>query len=146
MSARGQLGAALPEGERFVAAALHLPHEEQEHADHQDERRVLEQDQRPAGGRLALGVDDDALVLEVGVEAFAVLGRQVGVEALRGVTFVLAGDLVADEGDLLDLVGVHPLEKRGECDLLVARPQTGELPDQGRDDDQDHPEQEALQR
>ena len=61
-------------------------------------------------------------------------------------SLVMAGELVADELDLGNLRGVHPLQDVGERDDLAAGLKVdGELPDERQDDHEDHPEQQALQ-
>ena len=62
LRARRQLRLALAERQRLVAAALHLAHEEDPEADHQQERRPGVEQRRPRAGRRLLGLDADAAV------------------------------------------------------------------------------------
>ena len=57
-----------------------------------------------------------------------------------------AGDLVARDGDRVDLPGIDPGDELAEADeALLPLEVGGEVPDQGHDGDQDDPEHEALQ-
>jgi hypothetical protein len=71
LRARRQLRLALAEGQRLVAAALHLAHEEQPEPDHQQDGRPCVQQRRPGTvGRLAGGHDDVALDELVGQPSY----------------------------------------------------------------------------
>ena len=69
-----QLRAALAERQGLVPAALHLPHDEDPEANHQQDRRPRVEQRRPRAGRLRLGVDVDALLEQLVAKPF-VLGR-----------------------------------------------------------------------
>ena len=59
-----ELRAALAEREGLVPPALHLPHDEDPEADHQQDRRPRVQERRPRTGRRLLRRDDDLLLGE----------------------------------------------------------------------------------
>ena len=83
LRARRKLRLALAERQRLVAAALHLAHEEDPEADHQENRRPRIQQRRPrARRRFARRHDDVALDQLVG-EPFVLRGR-VGAEVVAG--------------------------------------------------------------
>ena len=143
LGARRQLRLALAERERLVAAALHLPHEENPEADHQQDRRPGIKECRPwAGRRLASRHDD--IPLEQTVRQPLVLRRSVGAEVLVG--FVDADNLVARNGDAIDLSGIDRCHELGKTQRLMAGLELGrKLPDEGADDHKGHPEHQAFQ-
>ena len=65
LRARRELRAALAERQGLVPAALHLPHDEDPEADHQQDRRPGVEQRGPGAGRRRLGLDDDALLGEL---------------------------------------------------------------------------------
>ncbi len=149
LRARRQLRPALAERQGLVPAALHLPHDEDPEADHQDDRRPGEQNGRPRARVLAAGRDDDALLGQL-VGQTVVARRDVRREALRRPVArrrrELAGDLVASEDHLGDVVLVDSSQKVGKRNLAAATLEVRrELPDERQDDHEGHPEQQALQ-
>src|SRR5262249_60021408 len=78
---RGQLRLALAERQRLVAAALHLPHEEDPEADDEEERAPRIEDGRPRTDGRFLRRDDDAALDQL-VDETVVLGRGVRLEVL----------------------------------------------------------------
>src|SRR4029079_13165021 len=134
---------------RLVAAALHLPHDEEPEADQQQDGRPRVEQRRPGTRRLRLGGDLDAVILELVGEAF-VLRRSVSAELRAAVAADSgvedAGDLVARNGDRLHVLLLDVLEELGERHrVLGALELRRELPDQDPDADQHHPEQQALE-
>src|SRR5262249_4277732 len=90
--------------------------------------------------RLDLDVPLDQLVAEA-----VVLRRGVGLELVVG--FGLADDLVADDRDLGDLALVQHFDEPAEQNGAIARMELSrKVPDQHGDDDEHHPEQQALER
>ena len=113
-----QLRAALAERERLVPAALHLPHDEQPEADHQQNGSPRIEKRGPGTGGLRLGRNLDVLAFEL-VGQTLVLGWRVEAELLAPVAVdrvvQRAGQLVARHRDLRDFPVVdvlHELRKR----------------------------------
>src|SRR4029078_9985823 len=149
LRARRELRAALAERQRLVPAALHLPHDEETEADHQQDGRPRVERRRPGTRRLRLRRNLDTVILELVGEAF-VLRRGVGAELRAAVAADSrvedAGDLVARNGDRLHVLLLDVLEELGERHrVLGALELRRELPDKDPDDDQHHPEQQALE-
>ena len=98
LRARRQLRLALAERQRLVAAALHLAHEEDPEADHQQDGRPGVEQRRPrAGGRL-LRLHDDAAIDQLVDQAFVLRrARRCGSCSLvlGGAGDFLAGDVDA---------------------------------------------------
>src|SRR5579872_3122134 len=122
-----ETGAALPEAESFISAALHLAHHKDPESNQQDERGGVEQDGDPTGAAGFLDVDLDLLVLEDLVDV-GIVGGDSGVQ-LGAVILVYAFDFdpVADL-DLLDFASIDVADKFSEGEWLL-----GHLP--GASDD-----------
>ncbi len=147
LGARGELRAALAEREGLVPAALHLPHDEDPEADHQQDGRPVVEDGGPGARRGVAAGDGDAVFGEEVTEAF-VLRDRVGAkrDAVGTSRDVLALDLVAGYLDLGNFLIGDFLQEGRERDLLGTPVQVrGEIPDQYRDNDEDHPEEQALE-
>ena len=143
LRARRQLRLALAERERFIAAALHLAHEEDPEADHQQHRRPRIEQRRPRAGGRFLRLDHDAALDQLVDEAFVLIGS-VGMEGL--VVGVDASDVLTGDDDALDLPGFGRSHEVAEPDLLLVLLQFGRhVPDEDADNDDHHPEQQALQ-
>ena len=111
-----KLGAALAEAERLAAGALHLPRQENPHADQRDEGQPRHQQRheprhavalRPRGDRHALAVEalhQRRIARRVGLEAAAVGEGAVDVRPL--------------DQDVADLAGVDLAQKLRERDVL----------------------------
>jgi hypothetical protein len=96
-----------------------------------------------------LGGDLDVAIGELVAEAL-VLRRRVGAELVVAVAAhggrEHTGNLVPGDRDGLHLVLLHVLEKRRERHRVLGTLEgVRELPDHDPDDDQDHPEQQALE-
>src|SRR5581483_3297095 len=143
LRARRQLRFALAERQRLVAAALHLAHEEDPEADHQQHGRPRVQQRRPrARGRFAR-VDLDVLLDQL-VDEAVVLRRRVRAEVRAALG--VAGDVLAGDRDRGDAPRVGPRHELAELHrLLGVLEARGEIPDEHADDDEHHPEQQTLQ-
>src|SRR5262249_50482058 len=143
LRARRQLRLALAERQRLVAAALHLPHEEDPERDDQDERSPRVENRRPRADGRFLGRDDDAALDQL-VDEAVVLRGHIDLEVV--VRLVVAADVVAGDGDARHAPGVDPLHELGEARRPLVRLELRrEIPDQHAEDDQRHPEQKTLQ-
>src|SRR5581483_851851 len=144
LRARRQLRLALAERQRLVAAALHLAHEENPEADHQENRRPRIEQRGPGTGGRLLRADGDAALEQLVREAI-VLGRRVGRKLLA--LFRVSGDVLAGDRDGGNLSVVDLAHEIGERPLLIVLLQLGrEIPDEHTNDDEHHPEQHVLQR
>src|SRR5579864_7501688 len=153
---RRELRAALAERQGLVPAALHLPHDENPEADHQEDRRPVQQDRRPGARALGLRVNRDGAVGGLrGQIADQVLvvrrGRRIGHEGRRQhlVRRILrsAGDLIAAERDVLNLARLNFGDEIGQRDLFGrALKGRGKLPDRDNQYDDAEPDEQALQR
>src|SRR5262249_13882229 len=143
LRARRELRLALAERQRLVAAALHLPHEEDPEADDEEERSPRVEDGGPrTDGRFLRG-DDDAAFDQL-VDETVVLRGSVGLEVL--VDFGEAADVLAGDRDAGHAALVHPLHEFGEGRLaLMLLEMRGEVPDEDAENDQRHPEHQTLQ-
>ena len=125
-----QASPALAEGERLVAAALHLPqHEEPQGPDHNDGREI-EQDRQPGTALRILHRDADILILKNLIHV-RVVGKHGGVERFF-VAGVVTVDLSVDDGDVTDLAllsVLHELRKRNLTVLTHARALLDDLPE-----------------
>ncbi len=116
--------AALSEAQGLVSAALHLPHHEDPERQQQNERYGIDQQGHPAGSRVLLNRDGNALLPQKIVNR-RIIGRDIGAEAAAVSRVVLALNVARRtiDGDLLDLTlfhGLHQL-REGGC-ILNARP------------------------
>ena len=111
-----QAGAALAETERFVAAALHLPHHENPEGDEHDEGRGIQQDRDPVARAGVFDLDIDTFVLEELVNIRVVSGDQ-SVKALVGI-LVRAMHVIATDGDVFHLTLLHLVHEIGEGDRI----------------------------
>ena len=129
MGFRQQLGAALPETERFAAGSLHLPRQEYPHADERDERQPRDQERhepwhvvllRAGGDRDAFAVeplDQAGIVRRIGLEAAAVGEGAVNFRSLdQNVTHAALVDLVQQlgEGNVLGGGALSRVLEQGE--------------------------------
>src|SRR5262249_356577 len=112
-----QLRTALAERQGLVPAALHLPHDEEPEADHQQDRRPRVQQRRPRARGLGLRDDRDVAIRELVAQAL-VLRRRIGAEPRAAVATgrqsQFAGDLVARNDYRLDLTLVQILQELRE--------------------------------
>src|SRR5262249_10082550 len=147
--ARGELRGALAERQGLVPAALHLPHDEQPEADHEQDRRPRVQQRRPGTCRLGLGRDLDVPILEFVGETLVLrrrVGAELGVAVPGGGGGHHAGDLAAGDRDGEHLALLDVLEELREGDLVLAPLERGrKVPDEEPHCDEDHPEQQALE-
>src|SRR5690606_25438985 len=139
-----QLGAALSERQGLVPAALHLPHDEDPEADHDQDRRPGIEQGGPGADRLAVRLDLDARLVQLIRKAGVVTGRDVGPKGRIAVN-QFAGDVVAGDLDGGDLFVPDLLKELGEGDLLFvpAGPGRRKAPDERPKHDEEHPEQHA---
>ena len=139
-----QLRLALAERQRLVAAALHLAHEEDPEADEQQDRRPRIEQRRPGAGRRAPW---RSRARPRSNSLFARPSYWVGAW-VRNVSldFSTPLNLVARNRDAGDLAGFDLGHEGAEADgLLASLESRREVPDEDPDDDEHHPEQQALQ-
>ena len=110
LRAGGELRAALAERQGFVPAALHLPHDEDPEADHDDQRGPGVDDRGPRADRGLVGFHLDVLRVQEIAEPLELRGR-VGAELVP--LLRRAGDVVPDNLDRLDVVLLDL--RRGTC-------------------------------
>ena len=111
-------GAALAEGHRLAAAHLHLPHEEDPHADQQQHRKPLDQDgDVPRVALVGARRDSHAVFAQRAHQIRVVVGRE-RLEAFVVAEFP-ADDLALNE-DLGDLAVIDRVEEVAEHDLGLA--------------------------
>src|SRR5262245_1651794 len=140
---RRELRLALAERQRLVAAALHLPHEEDPEADHEQDRRPRIEQRRPRTRGWLLRRHLHAAIDQLVGEAF-VLRRYVEVERIAGLQ--VAADVLAGDDDTADLTTIGRRDKFAERNgFLVVLKLRGKIPDQNAHNDEHHPEQQTLQ-
>ena len=141
-----QLGAALAERERLVAAALHLAHEEDPEADHQQDRRPARRAARPRDCVVGSFADHLDVALDELVAERPVLRRRIGPELLARTSEVPRISLPVivtfwtcpSSSSLTNSLKV--------IGLVAVWNVRGEVPDEHPDDDEHHPEEQALER
>ena len=101
-----QPGAALAEGQRLVAAGLHLPDHEEPQGCEQDQRRPGSQQlERPTAAGDIADIHGDALITQR-LDHVGIVRRGGGMK--RGIIIpVLAAYLLASDGDLFHVALVH---------------------------------------
>ena len=136
------LALLLPNESALLPPALHLPHEEDPEADHQQNGRPRVEQRGPrTGGRLARGDDDSALEQSVR-QPFKLRGG-VGAETL--VALAGARNLVAGDRHPRNLTRVDRGHELAEGQRIGARLEPrGEVPHEDADHHQGHPEDQAL--
>ena len=134
-----QARAALAEAQRFIAAALHLPHHEDPESQQQDERRSLHQQREPGIGVGVLDFHLDAVILQQVVNGGIVRGNQ-GTQAFVG-AHVRAMHLVSRDVHVLNFVVFNLVDEVGEGDLVLGGmlALADNSPQQHRQTDQNHP-------
>src|SRR4029079_4155133 len=149
LRARRQLCSALAERKGFVPSALHLPHDENPEADHQEDRGPRIEKRRPGTRCFRLRLNLDVFLVELICQAVVV--RCVGAELIGSVARVAglerARNLVSDHDDGGNLIFVDRLHelREGPRSLSLAGKCVREVPDEDPDHDEDHPEQQALE-
>jgi hypothetical protein len=139
---REQLGLGLAKRESLVPPALHLPHEEDPEADEEDERRPRHEHVRP--GRTLVRLDGHGdLPGEEAIDELLVAGRGVGAEGL--LVLEMATDLVARNGDVLDVPGFDLGHEIGELHGVLLLLDLDELPRQENDHEQGQPQHHGLE-
>ena len=150
LRAGGELRAALAERERLVPAALHLPHDEDPEADHQQDGRPRIEQRGPGTGGFGLGGDLDVLVVELVAEPL-VLRRRVGAElGLPLPSTAVVSTPVISLPVIDDRLRPRPSRRaagtrENGIGFSARWKLRREVPDQDPDDDEDHPEQQALE-
>src|SRR5947209_1259191 len=140
---RDQPRARLAEGERLGAAALHLAHEEDPHADEQEHGDPLQEDRVPRVGVRWLHGDAHTPVAEHLDEVGVI--DDVGPLRLRAVLQAVR-DVIAADDDGFDAILLHRAEEFGEVRLLLPALLGPLEHGEKEDDDQadDHPEGEVF--
>ena len=144
LRARRQLRLALAERQRLVAAALHLAHEEDPEADHQQKRAPRSTAATPTGWRSAPWRSRPRRARSACWRALRTgSARRCGTSRSSLVTPVISWPVITT---LATRPGVGRRHELAEPDRLVVALELGrEVPDQHADDDEHHPEQQALQ-
>src|SRR5262249_30496238 len=135
--------ARLTEGERLGAAALHLAHEEDPHANEQEHGDPLQEERVPRVGVRRLHRDAHTPVAEHLDEVGVI--DDVGPLRLRAVLQAVR-DVIAADDDGLDAILLHRAEEFGEVRLLLPALLGPLEHGEEEDDDQadDHPEREVF--
>ncbi len=139
-----QAGAALAEGQRLVAAGLHLADHDEPQRAQQHEWRQVQQPTRPATGGGVLHRDVHALVAQF-LDHVGVAGHDRGVEP-RLVVLELAPDFLADYRHFADVALVDIGEELGEVDLAFFGARVAGLDDLPQQDARRHDHQPEHDR
>ena len=146
MRFREQLGAALAEAKRLAAGALHLPRQENPHADQRDKRQPGDQERNEPGHVVGLRPrrNRDALVVEALHQRRIV--RRIGLEAAA------AGEVSVNlrtlNDDVLNASIIDVVEQLRKADFLRARIAAGVLKQRKqrqKQEDDNHPQGEIAQ-
>src|SRR5690242_6549198 len=146
-----QTRARFAEAESFVAAGLHLAHQEEAEADEKNERRGVEKNQNPVAAANFLDIDLDVFIAQgFGDVRRRFLGNGDAELVILGAD-VFALQLVAVGGevhrDFLDVPGIDLLHEFAVGGFVLARRLSVcryQLPEHDAQEDNRHPEEDGL--